>query len=71
MDASICMWLLPLDIIGNIQGITGIVIIMPALNDITVATGGRMIGIEEIFEGRVIAEVVEETVVIVEGADKK
>ena len=71
MDVSICMCSLRLIAIGNIPDTTmGDSIIMLDLNDIIVATGGRMIDIEAISQEKVVEEEVV-VVDIVEGADNR
>ncbi len=54
---------------GNIKNVIVTTMVHP--NGLAIAMGGRMIDIEDISEERVVEEVEEETVVIVDGADKK
>ena len=67
MDARICMSGLLPNHTGNIKNVTDIVTTMVCPNGLAIAMGGRMIDIEGISEQRVL----EEMVVIVEGAGRK
>ena len=62
-----CMWCLLLDLIGNNQSISAIIITMWHLNGLIVVKGGSTMAHEAIFEGIMV----EAMVGLVEDTDKK